>query len=105
MQELYEVTTEDIIDVKQLDYHWLLKNAKSELFNFVSKFNKTSIGLTDEMITSVCVQTDEKLRDCFKRDIERSIDVFHETCYIDEILPRGKADLQKYLGDSHLFDK
>ena len=96
------MTTEDSIDLNDLDYDWQLSEAISTLENFMKAFSIQDIGLTDEVLHSVCPEADEKLVQCFDSYRNEQLKIFYNECilYIEEIFPRGKADLIELLGNT-----
>ena len=56
LETLYNMTTEDVIDMNKLNYDWLLKDAKGDLIQFVAGYNLTAIGLTDTNLDNVCIE-------------------------------------------------
>lgn len=100
LQQIYDMTTEDVIDINQLDYEWLLKDAKEDLRQFVSEFNLNSVGLSDEILSSMCPESDSKLRNCMDNQVNEAVQEFYHICVekIDEIFPAGRVDLLSYLG-------
>ena len=51
---IYDMTTEDIIDIGNLNYDWLLKDAKEDLTDFVNQFNLDKVGLTETSMKNLC---------------------------------------------------
>ena len=100
LQYLYNMTTEDVIDINQLDYEWLLRNAMDELLLFVQKFNISGIGLTESAMDIICVEADNDLQMCMKTHAEHYVSVFYTECIaeIDKIFSKGHDDLVEYLG-------
>ena len=96
------MTTEDSINLEDLDYDWQLSESISALEEFVKDFSIQNIGLTDEVLHSVCPESDEKLVKCFESYTNNQLDAFYSQCisYIEEIFPRGKTDLIEVLGKS-----
>ena len=94
------MTTEDSIDLEDLDYDWQLSEAIKDLEKFVQSFSVQDIGLTDEVLHLVCPEADEKLVKCFDSYTNDQIMLFYNQCllYIEEIFPRGKTDLIEVLG-------
>lgn len=94
------MTTEDSIDLEDLDYDWQLSEAINDLEKFVKSFSVQDIGLTDEVLHSVCPEADEKLVKCFDSYTNDQLMLFYNQCllYIEEIFPRGKTDLIEVLG-------
>ena len=101
LEQLYEATTEDIIDINQLDYEWLLEEAKKELGTFVQTFDIDDQGLTIETLTKVCPESDSTLVNGMENQVNTEKNKFHVQCLnqIDKIFPAGKEDLVKYLDD------
>ena len=56
LDDLYNMTTEDIVDVGKLNYDWLLNDAKEELSLYVRKFSLEEAGLTQSVQENMCVQ-------------------------------------------------
>ena len=96
------MTTEDSIDLEDLDYDWQLSESIRALEEFVKDFSIQDIGLTDEVLHSVCPESDEKLVQCFDSFTTKQLEIFYSQCisYIEEIFPRGKTDLIEVLGKS-----
>ena len=53
---LYNLTTEEVVDMNKLNYQWLLKDAKEDLLHYVYAFNLTEIGLTDSNLAYICTE-------------------------------------------------
>ena len=106
LQEMYDATTEDIIDINQLDYEWLLKEAKEELDEFVRQYDLVETGLTSEVLSSVCPEADSDLYNCIKEQNDLSVQDFYEKSLleINQIFPKGEKDLIVYLNND-LFPK
>ena len=104
LEQIYDATSEDVIDINQLDYEWQLKEAMHELENFVRKFNMTETGLNNEILSGVCPEADVDLMDCISREVNNYNEEFYLLCQnqILLIFPKGKEDLQSYL-DNELF--
>ena len=94
------MTTEDSIDLIDLDYDWQLSEAMKELEKFVQDFSPQSIGLTKEVLDSVCPEATDKLVECFDSYADDQLVLFYQEClsFIEEIFPRGKSDLIEALG-------
>ena len=94
------VTTEDSINLEDLDFDWQLSEATKELENFVKAFSPESIGLTDKVLHSVCPEANHELIECFDSYAEDQLLLFYNEClsFIDEIFPRGKGNLIEVLG-------
>ena len=94
------MTTEDSIDLEDLDYDWQLSEAIKALEKFMKEFSIQQIGLTDEVLHSVCPEADEKLVKCFDSYRKDQLSLFYMECisYIEEIFPKGKTDLIELLG-------
>ena len=94
------MTTEDSIDLVDLDYDWQLSEAIKELEKFVQDFAPQTIGLTQEVLDSVCPEANDELINCFDSYADHQLVLFYQEClsFIEEIFPRGKADLIEALG-------
>ena len=101
LEDVYEATTEEIVDINQLDYDWLLKEAKLELSLFVSQFNMTDIGLTTQVTTDVCPEADNQLQNCIQKTAKDLVNVFYDECVSEaqRLFPKGEKDLIKYLNE------
>ena len=99
------VTTEDSINLEDLDFDWQLSEATKELENFVKAFTPKSIGLTDKVLHSVCPEANHELIECFDSYAENQLLLFYNECllFIDEIFPRGKGNLIEVLGKSSVI--
>lgn len=100
LETLYKLTTEDIIDLDDINYDWLLHDAKIQLEQLVSSFKITSVGLSSDVLTSVCPQSDDRLKTCFKHSVELEIERQREL-WLEEIInifPKGYDDLVAFLG-------
>lgn len=56
LKKLYEMTTEDVVDVGQLNYDWLLNDAKQELSAHVQSFSLDNAGLNESVQQNMCVE-------------------------------------------------
>lgn len=94
------MTTEDSIDLEDLDYDWQLLEAKVALENFVKNFKIQDIGLSLDVLHLVCPEADEKLVNCFNSYTNDQLILYYNAClsYIDEIFPKGMNDLIEFLG-------
>lgn len=94
------MTTEDSIDLEDLDYDWQLSESIKALEEFVKDFSIQDIGLTEEVLHSVCPEADEALIQCFDFYADNQLNIFYSKClsYIEEIFPKGKTDLIEVLG-------
>ena len=94
------MTTEDSIDLEDLDYDWQLSESIKALEEFVKDFSIQDIGLTEEVLHSVCPEADETLIQCFDFYADNQLSIFYSKClsYIEEIFPKGKTDLIEVLG-------
>ena len=101
------MTTEDSIDLEDLDYDWQLSESISVLEKFVKDFSIQDIGLTDEVLHSVCPEADKKLVQCFDYHTNDQLNIFYSKClsYIEEIFPKGKTDLIQVLGKNFIVRK
>jgi len=97
---VYNATTEDVIDIGDLDYEWQLTDASGRLENFVKSFELYKIGLTDDMLTKVCSESNIELYECIESTTDVHVQAFYEECleYINEIFQKGSTDLQELLG-------
>ena len=98
--ELYNMTTEDVIDINQLNYEWLLKDAKEELHKFVQTFKLEHHGMTEAVLSNVCPQADTRLQTCFDGEIEATNKTFYIKCTEEayRLFAPGYTDLIAYLG-------
>ena len=96
----FSVTTEDSINLEDLDFDWQLSEATKELENFVKSFTLQSIGLTDKFLHSVCPEANDQLIECFDSYTNDQLLLFYNECllFIDEIFPKGKGNLIEILG-------
>ena len=94
------MTTEDSINLEDLDFDWQLSEATKVLENFVKTFTPASIGLTDTVLHSVCPEANVELIECFDSYADDQLLIFYNECllFIDEIFPRGKGNLIEVLG-------
>lgn len=60
----FKATTEEIIDVGDLDYEWQLSEATQKLENFVKSFQLYKIGLSDPVLNDVCPEANDDLFSC-----------------------------------------
>merc|ERR1712131_330358 len=97
-------TTEDVIDIGDLDYEWQLTDASGRLENFVKSFELYKIGLTEDLLTNVCSESNIELYECIESTTDQLVQAFYEECleYIIEIFQKGRHDLQELL-DRFLF--
>ena len=100
------MTTEYSIDLEDLDYDWQLSEAINALEKFVKEFSIEDIGLTDDVLHSVCPEANEKLIRCFDSYKGDQLTLYYNAClsFIDEIFPRGKSDLIEVLGKQSYHD-
>ena len=97
---LYSATTEDVIDIGDLDYEWQLAEASAKLENYVKSFQLYKIGLNDDLATKVCPEANIELYQCIESTTNDNIRIFYEEClnYINEIFQKGADDLKQLLG-------
>ena len=95
-------TTEDVIDIGDLDYEWQLSEASRKLENYVKKFELYKIGLTDDVTAKVCPEANIELYECMESTTYDNVQAFYQECldYIDEIFKKGADDLKQILGTS-----
>ena len=101
----FTATTEDAIDIGDIDYEWQLTEASKKLERFVSKFALYQIGLTDDVVEKVCPESNIELYGCIESKTEEYVQFFYEDCldYIVEIFSRGRTDLKTILGNLNSF--
>ena len=73
-------TTEDVIDIDDLDYEWQLSEASNKLHNFVKAFEPYKIGLTDSVLTEVCPEANIELFNCINSTTVINTDSFYSDC-------------------------
>ena len=97
---LYSATTEDVIDIDDLDYEWQLAEASAKLEDHVKSFQLYKIGLNDDLSTKVCPEANIELYQCIESTTNDNIRIFYEDClnYINEIFQKGADDLKQLLG-------
>lgn len=93
-------TTEDVIDVGDLDYEWQLSEASKKLEEYVQSFQLDSIGLSDDVSTNVCPEANMELYQCMESKTSDNVQIIYQKCldYINEIFPKGAVDLKLILG-------
>ena len=93
-------TTEDVIDVGDLDYEWQLSEASGKLEEYVKSFQLDSIGLSDDVSTNVCPEANIELYQCMESTTMENVQVFYQDClnYINQIFLKGANDLKLILG-------
>ena len=93
-------TTEDVIDIGDLDYEWQLSEASGKLEKFVKSFKLYKIGLNDDVSTKVCPEANIELYECMQSTTNDNVEAFYQDClvYINEIFQKGADDLKKILG-------
>ena len=101
----FKATTEDAIDIGDIDYEWQLTEASKKLESFVQKFALYQIGLTNDVAEKVCPESNIELYGCIESTIEEYVQLFYQDCidYIVEIFPRGRTDLKTILGNFTTF--
>ena len=99
-KHLHLATTEDVIDIGDLDYEWQLLEATEKLEDFVKFLKLYEIGLNDDVKSKVCPEANIELYECFESTTTDNLNVLYQECldYIDEIFPKGANDLKKILG-------
>ena len=77
-----------------------MTDASGRLENFVKSFELYKIGLTDDMLTKVCSESNIELYECIESTTDVHVQAFYEECleYINEIFQKGSTDLQELLG-------
>ena len=97
---LHLATTEDVIDIGDLDYEWQLSEASAKLEDYVKSFKLYKIGLNDDVLTKVCPEANIELYQCMESTTDEDVQDFHEEClnYINEIFQKGADDLKQLLG-------
>ena len=93
-------TTEDVIDIGDLDYEWQLSEASAKLEDYVKSFKLYKIGLNDDVLTKVCPEANIELYQCMESTTDQNVQDFYEEClnYINEIFQKGADDLKELLG-------
>ena len=97
---LFSATTEDVIDISDLDYEWQLSEASGKLENYVQSFKLYKIGLNDDVSSKVCPESNIELYECIESTTKDNVEAFYQECldYINEIFQKGAADLKQILG-------
>ena len=97
-------TTENVIDISDLDYEWQLSEASEQLENFLKSFELYKIGLDDDFSTKICPEANEELYQCFESTTHDNVQDFYTQCleYIKDIFPKGTHDLKDLLGKNYL---
>merc|ERR1711990_596850 len=70
LNDIYEVTGEENVDVDSLNYEFLLREAKNSLETFVSQFDITEIGLTDDLMENICPEMEDPFWNCIEHDVQ-----------------------------------
>ena len=98
-------TTEDVIDIGDLDYEWQLSEASAKLEDYVKSFKLYKIGLNDDVLAKVCPEANIELYQCMESTTDDNVQDFYEEClnYINEIFQKGADDLKELLGIWDLF--
>ena len=106
-RNLNSATTEDVIDIDDLDYEWQLSEAAGKLEDYVKSFKLYKIGLNDDVSTKVCPESNIELYQCIESTTYDNMQAFYEDCldYINEIFQKGADDLKELLGIRDLFVK
>ena len=101
---MFLATTEDVIDIGDLDYEWQLNEASKKLENFVKSFELYKIGLSEAVWLNVCPEVNIELFECIEGETQSNVDAFYHECidYIDEIFKKGAEDLKQIL-DAEYF--
>ena len=102
---IHLATSENVIDIDDLNYEWQLQEAQDKLELFVKSFDMKSIGLTNEVWNEVCPEANKELFDCFSSQTNQNVEQFYEEClhYIDDIFQKGSQDLIEILGNFSIF--
>lgn len=100
---IFSATTEDVIDISDLDYEWQLSEASEKLANFLKSFDLFKIGLDDEFATKICPEANEELYQCLESTTNDNVQDFYTQCldYIQDIFPKGTKDLKDLLGKNY----
>ena len=101
---MFLATTEDVIDIGDLDYEWQLTEASKKLETFVKSFELYKIGLSEALWSNVCPEANIELFECIEGETQSNVDAFYQECldYIDEIFKKGAEDLKQIL-DAEYF--
>ena len=101
----YLATTEDVIDIGDLDYDWQLSEASEKLEKYVKSFKLYKIGLNDDVQSNVCPEANIELYECMNATTNDHVKAFYQDClnYIDEIFEKGADTLKQILGTSVEF--
>ena len=93
-------TTEDVIDIGDLDFEWQLSEATEKLENYVKLLKLYELGLNDDVQSKVCPEANIELYECFESTTTDNLQALYQECleYINEIFPKGANDLKKILG-------
>ena len=104
---LNSATTEDVIDIGDLDYEWQLSEAAGKLEDYVKSFKLYKIGLNDDVLTKVCPESNIELYQCIETTTYDNMQAYYVDCldYINEIFQKGADDLKELLGIRDLFVK
>ena len=73
-------TSEDVIDIGDLDYEWQISGAIDKLENFVKSFKLFKIGLNDDISTKVCPEANLELYECIQSTTNDNVEAFYEEC-------------------------
>jgi len=105
LEQMYQETTEDIINIEDLEYESLLTKAAANLTYFVSEFSNEKIDLSENFKSAVCPQASRGLYKCLKEDAEREVQSFYRECldYITKIFPKGEETLKALLDDDLFY--
>ena len=104
LNRLYSLTTEDIIDVNQVEYSWLLREAQIKLTEEILQFDTQVTGLTETVLNEVCAETNDKLFKCIKTAVQ-DVEKEYLNKYLErskELFPRGQDELSEYI-EANLF--
>ena len=95
-------TTEDVIDIDDLDYEWQLSEASRKLEDYVKSFKLYKIGLNDDVTANVCPEANIELYECMETTTNDNVQAFYQECldYINEIYEKGADDLKQMLSNS-----
>ena len=98
---LFIGTTEDVIDIGDLDYEWQLDDASEKLEKFVKSFKLYKIGLNDDVTSNVCSEANLELYQCIESESHGNVEEFYLEClqYINDIFQKGSQDLITRLGN------
>ena len=100
-KHLHLATTEDVIDIGDLDYEWQLLESSRKLEESLTSFQLSKIGLNDDVSTKVCAEANMELYKCIESTTDYNVQDFYQECldYINDIFPKGADELKQILGN------